>query len=87
VGWESSSLKAEVNALERLQIVLGLNTSYSPAQEIKFLDKAMWLVDAGDYDNDGVSELVFSVDDYDRGGYKLFCDHFKKEAVFEFSYH
>jgi hypothetical protein len=22
-----------------------------------------------------------------RGGYKLFYDHFKKEAVFEFGYH
>ncbi|HET9410133.1 MAG TPA: hypothetical protein VFO39_23050 [Candidatus Sulfotelmatobacter sp.] len=61
--------------------------SISPAQEIKFLDKAMWLVDAGDYDNDGHSELVFSIDDYNRGGYRLFYDHFNKEAVFEFSYH
>lgn len=61
--------------------------SISPAQEIKFLDKAMWLVDAGDYDNDGHSELVFSIDDYNRGGYRLFYNHFKKEAVFEFSYH
>jgi hypothetical protein len=47
----------------------------------------MWLVDAGDYDNDGRSELVFSIDDYDLGGYRLFYDHFKKESVFEFSYH
>jgi len=61
--------------------------SISPTREVKFLDKAMWLVDAGDYDNDGGSELVFSIDDYNRGGYKVFYDHFKKEAVFEFSYH
>ena len=61
--------------------------SISPTEEVKFLDKAMWLVDAGDYDNDGQSELVFSIDDYNRGGYKLFYDHFKKEAVFEFGYH
>jgi len=61
--------------------------SISPAREIRFLDKAMWLVDAGDYDNDGESEIVFSVNDYDRGGYRLFYDHFRKQAAFEFSYH
>jgi hypothetical protein len=61
--------------------------SVSPTREIKFLDKAMWLVDAGDYDHDGRSELVFSIDGYDRGGYRLFYDHFEKRAVFEFSYH
>jgi hypothetical protein len=61
--------------------------SISPNREIKFLDKAMWLVDAGDYDNDGRSELVFSIDDYNRGGYRLFYNNFEKRAVFEFSYH
>ncbi len=61
--------------------------SISSAQEIKFLGKAMWLVHAGDYDSDGYSELVFSIDDYNRGGYRLFYDHFKNEAVFEFGYH
>ena len=59
----------------------------SPTHEVKFLDQAMWLVDAGDYDNDGRSELVFSVDDYDLGGYRLFYDHFEKKVAFEFSYH
>jgi hypothetical protein len=47
----------------------------------------MWLVDAGDYGNDGNSELVFSIDDYNHGGYKLFCDHFQKKAMFEFGHH
>jgi hypothetical protein len=56
--------------------------SISPEREIRFLDKAMWLVDAGDYDSDGTSEIVFSLDDYDRGGYRLSYDHFKKEVAF-----
>jgi len=47
----------------------------------------MWLVDAGDYDNDGKSEIVFSISRYNRGGYELFYDDFKGHTVFEFSYH
>lgn len=59
----------------------------SPQREIKFLGEGMWLVDAGDYDNDGKSELLFSIDRYNRGGYELLYDDFSKRAVFEFSYH
>jgi hypothetical protein len=59
----------------------------SPELEVKYLDAGMWLVDAGDYDNDGKSELVFSIDRDNRGGYELFYDDFKKHATFEFGYH
>ena len=59
----------------------------TPEQQVRFLDSAMWLVDAGDYDKDGKSELVFSIADYDRGGYKLFYDDFNRSAIFKFSYH
>jgi hypothetical protein len=56
-------------------------------QSATYLDSGMWLVDAGDYDNDGRSELVFSINRYNRGGYEIFYDAFKKRAVFEFTYH
>ncbi len=59
----------------------------SPGGEVKFIGQGMWLVDAGDYDNDGKSEIVFSIDRYDEGGYELFYDDFKGHAVFRFSYH
>jgi len=59
----------------------------SPDGRVRYLDSNMHLVDAGDYDNDGKSELIFSIDDYNRGGYKLFYNDFKQKAVFEFSYH
>jgi hypothetical protein len=58
-----------------------------PGGEIRFLGAGMWLVDAGDYDNDGKSEVVFSIDRYNQGGYELFYYDFKKSAVFQFSYH
>ncbi len=59
----------------------------NPSNEIRFLGKTMWLVDAGDYDHDGRSEIVFSIAGYDLGGYEIFYDDFKKHATFEFSYH
>lgn len=46
----------------------------TPEQQVRFLGSDMWLVDAGDYDHDGKSELVFSIDGDNRGGYKLFYD-------------
>jgi len=59
----------------------------SPQGDARFLDSGMWLVDAGDYDGDGKSELVFAINDYNRGGYRLFYDDFRQRAVFEFSHH
>lgn len=59
----------------------------TPRGEIRTLGHAMWFVDAGDYDGDGRSEVVFSMAGYDRGGYELFYDRFRRHASFEFSYH
>ena len=53
----------------------------------QYLGSGMWLVDAGDYDNDGKSELVFSIVRDNRGGYVLFYDDFKKSATFEYFFH
>ncbi|MCU1305676.1 MAG: hypothetical protein JWN45_371 [Acidobacteriaceae bacterium] len=58
-----------------------------PKNSVQYLAQGMWLVDAGDYDNDGKSELLFSIDRDNRGGYEFFYDHFKKRAKFEFSFH
>ena len=58
-----------------------------PQRSVRYLDDGLWLVDAGDYDNDGHSELVFSINRDNRGGYEMFYDDFKKRAVFEYSYH
>ena len=59
----------------------------NPDNSVSYLDSGMWLVDAGDYDNEGKSKLVFSIDRYDRGGYELFYDDFRKHVTFEFGYH
>ncbi len=58
-----------------------------PQRNFRYLDDGLWLVDAGDYDNDGHSELVFAINRDNRGGYEVFYDDFKKRAIFEYSYH
>jgi hypothetical protein len=52
-----------------------------------YLNSGMWLVDAGDYDKDGRSELIFSINRENEGGYEIWYDHFRKHATFKFNYH
>ncbi len=47
----------------------------------------MWLLDAGDYDGDGKSEVLFAIDGYDLGGYRFFYQNFNKSAEYVFAYH
>jgi hypothetical protein len=89
-GWALSRLHLE--AVDCADVEAGFDIDdpwfvVSPVQSVKYLDSGIWLVDAGDYDNDGRSELVFSINRDNRGGYMLFYDDFKKRASFEFNYH
>jgi hypothetical protein len=58
-----------------------------PTGVAHYLNGNMRLVDAGDYDNSGHSQLLFMIDDYNRGGYRLYYDNFQKEVVFEYTFH
>jgi hypothetical protein len=54
---------------------------------IRFLGSAMTVIDAGDYDNDGQSEVVFMKVSYNFTGYVLFFDDFRQSVEFGWSYH
>jgi len=59
---------------------------YVTKSEFRFIGTNLELVDAGDYDNNGQSEVLFWKSDYNRDGYVLFYDGFKKSVVKSWSY-
>jgi hypothetical protein len=90
-GWTIASLHL-ANAIDCNDTAAGseiANTWFAlgPQKSTRYLGQGMWLVDAGDYDSSGKSQLIFSIDRENRGGYELFYDDFTKHATFEFTYH
>lgn len=59
----------------------------SGTEPIRFLGSEMALIDAGDYDNDGQSEVVFMKVGYNFTGYVLFFDDFRQSVQFGWAYH
>jgi hypothetical protein len=53
----------------------------------EFIGTQMELVDAGDYDKDGHSELLFWYSGYNRDGYVLVYDDLRRKADYIWSYH
>jgi hypothetical protein len=58
-----------------------------PSGELHFLASGMQLVDAGDYDKSGESQVLFSIERYNTGGYRLFYRQFARSVQFLFHYH
>jgi hypothetical protein len=52
-----------------------------------FGNLSLSLVDAGDYDADGKSELIFFLSGYNEDGYALAYDSFRKSVHWTWSYH
>lgn len=47
----------------------------------------MRLLGIGDFDDDGDSEVIFTLGGYNYGGYRLFWEDFGESATFDWSYH
>ena len=52
-----------------------------------FIDLEMDFVDAGDYDGDGKSEVLFWHNGYNEDGYSLYFDDFTRRVDFWWHYH
>jgi len=52
-----------------------------------FVGTGLALLDAGDYDGDGISEVLFQASGYNRDGYVLFRTGAKTKVEFSWSYH
>ncbi len=61
--------------------------AFDGKKSITYLDSGMWLLDAGDYDNDGRSEIIFSIDRENEGGYEIYYKDFRQHTTFKFNYH
>jgi hypothetical protein len=59
----------------------------SPEKSAQYLASGLSLIDAGDYDHSGDSQLLFSLSADNRCGYRLYFDNFLCSVSFEFSYH
>ena len=59
-----------------------------PEGKVRFIGDGLKMVDAGDYDNDGKSEVIFKISKGESGaGYAIYYDDFRKHADLTFSYH
>ncbi len=56
-------------------------------EDIDYIGTSMELVDAGDYDGDGKSELLFWSRGYDKDGYVLFFNDLRQKAEYTWIYH
>ena len=57
------------------------------SDNVSYIGTGLELVDAGDYDNDGQSEIVFWYSGYNRDGYILIYDNFSRKAEYLWGYH
>jgi hypothetical protein len=57
------------------------------SQQPQALGEGLWLVDAGDYDGDGRSELLFWFSGYNRDGYVLFSGRGFDRTDYLWNYH
>lgn len=60
---------------------------YVNGGESRFVGQSLELIDAGDYDRDGHSEVIFHKSGYNLDGYVLLYGGLSKQVQFSWSYH
>ena len=65
----------------------GSHWFYVDDKDFRYLGQSLEFIDAGDYDNDGHSEVVFHKSGYNYDGYVFLYDRLQKEVTFDWNYH
>ncbi|MBI5890342.1 MAG: hypothetical protein HZB47_06650 [Nitrosomonadales bacterium] len=60
---------------------------YIRNSRVEFIGDSLMLLDEGDYDEDGKSEVLFWSSGYNEDGYVLYYDDFRKKVPFKWHYH
>lgn len=86
------SVRRPIGLLERCELLSGTEwKSHTMAimrsGKVTYLGAGLRLIDAGDYDGDGHSELIFQSNEYNLDGYLIAYDSFRKFATFRWNYH
>lgn len=85
-----------VNIVDHVSLIEQTGEYYYPESEawiylngsnIRYLHSEMRFLNAGDYDNDGNSEVIFKVQQYNYDCYILFYNDFKNYVEFGWHYH
>lgn len=59
----------------------------SPELKVQYIGESLKLVDAGDFDGNGMSELLFAIQRGNTEGYDLRFDNFAGQATFAYNHH
>jgi hypothetical protein len=83
----SLRLKSELNSCDWQIDTEWSNHVFLVSSVTKYIGPGLELVDAGDYDADGKSELLFWYTAYNKDGYSLLSEGVKERADYFWSYH
>jgi hypothetical protein len=88
----SVSVRRPPGLLERCELLSGPEwkshtMAIMPDGKVAYVGAGLRFIDVGDYDGDGLSELVFQSNEYNLDGYLLAYDSFRRFATFRWSYH
>lgn len=88
----SLSVRRPPGLLERCELLSGPEwkshtMAIMPDGKVAYVGAGLRFIDVGDYDGDGLSELVFQSKEYNLDGYLLAYDSFRRFATFRWNYH
>jgi hypothetical protein len=83
----SLRLKGELNTCDGPADIAWMNHVFMLRPSVDYIGPNLSLIDAGDYDGDGKSDVLFWFTAYNRDGYSLLSDDLQQRADYFWHYH